>query len=143
MKSIHTLSLALALAITPWSAFADDAHEGHHADAPATMQAPAKPGQPTAKMDAQMRDMRDMHEKMMAAKTPEERKALMDQHRKTMQESMSMMNGMSMMDCMMDKKAARGKPMSPQAMQKQMEMMKMMMQMMMDRIDAVAPAAAN
>lgn len=133
MKSIHPLSLALALAITPWSAFADDAHEGHHAEVPAASQAPAKPGQPTAKMDAQMRDMQDMHEKMMAAKTPEERKALMDQHQKTMQDGMAMM----------DKKAARGKPMSPQAMQKQMDMMKMMMQMMMDRIDAVAPAAAN
>lgn len=140
MKSIRTLTLSLALAATPWSAFADDAH---HPEAPATKQAPAKPGDQTAKMDAHMRDMRDMHEKMMAAKTPEQRKALMDQHRKAMQDGMAMMSGMSMMDGMMDRKTAGGKPMSPQAMQKQIDMMKMMMQMMMDRIDAIAPAPAK
>ena len=49
----------------------------------------------SAKMDAQMKTMQGMHEKMMAAKTPEERSKLMAEHKKTMQDGMAMMEGMS------------------------------------------------
>ena len=48
-----------------------------------------------AKMDEQMNTMRAMHEKMMGAKTPEERRKLMPEHMKAMQGGMEMMRGMS------------------------------------------------
>jgi hypothetical protein len=76
-----------------------------------------------------------MHEKMMAAKTPEERQALMAEHMKVMRDGMGMMGQM---------KAPGGKgansPASPEMMGKRMDMMEMMMQMMMDREAARAPA---
>ena len=83
-----------------------------------------------AKMDAQTQAMPAMHEKMIAAKTPEERSALMAEHMKTMQDGMAMMNGMP---------AGSMKPMKGhmsmhhQMMEKRMEMMGASMQMMMDR----------
>jgi hypothetical protein len=82
-------------------------------------------------MDAQMRSMRETHDKMMAARTPEERQALLAQHTKVMQDGMAMMeqtrstkpgNGMG-----------DGMSMSPEMMDKRMDMMKTVMQMMMDR----------
>ena len=133
MKSIHALPLALALALAPLSALAVDPpkHDEHHPEAQAaTKKAPAA-GEQMAKMDDKMKAMQEMHEKMMAATSPEERKALMAEQMKTMREGMSTMNGM---------KGAGAKPMSPQAMQKQMEMMKMMMQMMMDRMERMEGA---
>ena len=98
-----------------------------------------------ARMDAQMKTMRDMHEKMMSAKTPEERNKLMADHMKSMQDGMAMMNmmggsGMGGMGGMQG-----GKPMPgdlnqrQQMMEKRMDMMQSMMQMMMDRL----PAPAN
>ena len=45
-------------------------------------------------MDTHMKVMQEMHDKMMAAKTPEERNALMAEHMKAMQEGMGMMKGM-------------------------------------------------
>ena len=41
-----------------------------------------------------MKAMDEMHQKMMAAKTPEEKKALMAEHMNTMQEGMKMMGMM-------------------------------------------------
>jgi len=94
--------------------------------------------QMTADMDKHMQAMRDMHDKMMSAKTPEERRALMGEQMKTMQDGMSMMSQMSK-DCM-----GKGGMMSDmhkhhEAMMKRMDMMQMMMQMMMDRA-SVEPA---
>ena len=117
------------------------------------------------KMDAQMKKMREMHEKMMAAKTPEERSKLMAEHMKTMQDGMQMMGSMSGMHgggmgAMGGAAAADAKPMpgmpgmaakpaTPgmagmagnmpahhQMMEKRMAMMESMMQMMMDRMPA-------
>ena len=48
-----------------------------------------------AHLDTQTKAMQAMHEKMMAAKTPEERNALMAEHMKSMQDGMKMMEGMS------------------------------------------------
>lgn len=79
-------------------------------------------------MDAQMKAMRDMHEKMMSAKTPEQRQALMEEHHKTMR------NGMSMMHSMMAKDSTGKQAQSPEMMQKQMDMMQMMTEMMKDRM---------
>ena len=56
---------------------------------------PGKVRPEMAQMDSQMRAMQEMHDKMMAAKTPEERSALMAEQMKTMQNGMTMMNGMS------------------------------------------------
>ena len=81
-----------------------------------------------ARMDAQMKSMQAMHQKMMAAKTPEERNAMMAAHMKSMQDSMAMMKGMS------GDMGARH-----QMMEKRMEMMQSMMEMTMDRLPA-APA---
>ena len=67
-----------------------------------------------AHMDTQTKAMQAMHEKMMAAKTPEERNSLMAEHMKSMQDGMAMM-------------------------EKRMAMMQTMMKMMMDRM-AAAPA---
>jgi hypothetical protein len=96
----------------------------------------SKAGPEMARMDAQMKTMGAMHDKMMAAKTPEERNALMAEHVKIMREGMSMMNGMSPggMGGMKGDMAARH-----QMMEQRMNMMQSIMQMMMDRLPA-APA---
>jgi len=92
------------------------------------------PGDQTtmARMDMHMGAMREAHEKMMAAKTPEERQRLAAEHMKSMHE------GMQMMD------RARDMPADPEArhqmMEKRMEMMQTMMKMMLDQMPA-APAA--
>ena len=85
-----------------------------------------------------MKSMQDMHDKMMAAKTPEERNALMGEHMKTMQEGMGMMKGMGGM----------AGPKSPPTsmterqtmMEQRMDMMQTMMEMMVDRLP---PASAK
>lgn len=87
-------------------------------------------------MDAQTKAMREMHEKVMAAKTPEERSALMAEHMKTMQDGITMMNGMPAREM----KSMKGDmSMHHEMMEKRMEMMSASMQMMMDRLPA-APA---
>jgi hypothetical protein len=103
------------------------------------------------RMDEQMKTMRAMHEKMMSAKTPEERSKLMADHRKAMQDGMNMMKGMSGMGGPMAGTGAmgamgamgagadpKGMPADmskhDQMMAKRMDMMQMMMEMMMDRM---------
>jgi hypothetical protein len=103
-----------------------------------------------AMMNAHMTKMREMHEKMSRAGTPQERQALMADHVKLMQEGMAMIGGMgpggmgdkgSMgMGGMrgMGPAGAASAPMDmatrQQMMEKRMEMMQSMMQMMMDRM---------
>ena len=87
-----------------------------------------------ASMDAQMMNMRGMHEKMKAAKTPEERSKLMAEHMKAMQDGMQMMGAMGS-GGMGEMKGMQGQ----QMMEKRMQMMETMMPMMMDRMQA-APA---
>jgi hypothetical protein len=90
-----------------------------------------------ARMDAQMKTMQGMHDKMMAAKTPEERSKLMAEHMKTMQDGMKMMDGMSGAG-MGDMKGMQGMSgemgAHHQMMAKRMEMMQTMMKMMMDQM---------
>ena len=134
-----TLSLALALAIaalsTPAWAAQDDPHQGHHpvgsVSAPAAIATPNKPSAKMACAEMQMQAMHEMHNKMMAAKTPEERNALMVEQMKVMQDGMDMMNGMSAanMSQMRGDMAARHP-----LMEQRMAMMQGMMQMMMDRL---------
>ncbi len=83
MKLVRPLSLALALVsvgLPTWAA-QEDQHKVHHpagsASAPASKAIPGKPSMQIALMDTQMKAMGAIHDKMMAAKTPEERNALM------------------------------------------------------------------
>ena len=142
MKSNHLLSLALALTVAvpatlAWAA-QDEEHAGHHpapaVSAPQSKTIPDKSAAAMGRMDEQTKTMALMHEKMLAAKTPEERNALMAEHMKTMQDGMSTMNGMSSggmggMGGMKGNMAARQR-----MMEKHMAMMGATMQMMMDRL---------
>ena len=158
MKPLLPLVLAAALASFGPVSLAADTPAPKAANK--TAKAPATPktsAAQTGDVDAQITAMREMHEKMIAAKTPEERNALMAEHMKTMQNGMSMMNGMwmpggmPMMNGMMGGSPSGSPPhmrrMSPQmmqkqmeTMQKQMEVMQAMMQLMIDRIGPPTPA---
>jgi hypothetical protein len=122
--------LAMAQASSP-----EQDHAAHHppgASAPlSTPKAPAKPPPNAASSDNTMKSMQEMHAKMMAAKTAEERQALMAEHMKAMQ------HGIGMMGQMKGEKGGR----SPEAMAKRMDMMELMMQMMVDREAVRIPAA--
>ena len=142
MKLVRPLFLGLVLitvGATTWAA-QDDQHKVHHpagsASAPASKAMPGRPSLQIALMDTQMKAMGMVHDKLMAAKTPEERNGLMAEHMQAMQDGMTMMNGMAArgMGEMKGDMAAHH-----QMMDKRMEMMQATMQMMMDRLPA-APA---
>ena len=94
-----------------------------------------------AAMDAQMKTMHDMHTKMMNAKTPEERQALMADHMKAMQGGMGMMKGMSGMSGMGAMAGQPGMPADMAQHQKMMSQHMAMMQMMMDMMQQRMPAS--
>ena len=104
---------------------------------------PGKTTPEMARMANHMKAMQEMHDKMMAAKSPEERSALMAEHMKTMQEGMGMMKGMGGKGDMGDMAGPKSTPASlseRQAMMEQrMDMMQTMMEMMVDRL-APTPA---
>lgn len=115
---------ALAVALLPACA-------GQRSSNPQPMSA-ARPMQ----MDERLRAMTEAHGKMMSAKTPEERKALMAEHHKVMREGMAAMHdSMGMMkpgaNCM-----------DPGTVQKHQAMMQMMMQMMTETPETPAPVPA-
>lgn len=140
--ALAVLGASLALAGCATGPKEED-HAAHHPPGePATRpQATPTPGQ----MDSMMKSMQEMHDKVMAAKTPEERAKLMQEHMKLMQDGMGMMGrmrggpsgGMGGMGMGRD-----GMATSPEMMGKRMDMMEMMMQMMMDR-DAMKPPASK
>lgn len=151
MKYVRSLVTASTLALLGSTGWAVDAH---HPEAAASAASDAKaldaaPAQPAAqevlkKADQQMMAMSEMHEKMMNAKTPEERSALMAEHMKAMQGGMAMMG---MMGGMGGKSGMQGGMQGGmpadmatrhQMIEKRMDMMQMMMQMMMDRMPAPA-----
>ncbi len=153
MNFVRTISIFSAVAVTTiamsaWAA-SDAQHDSHHPANTATIQvAQATAASPGMGMGMggmaampgqaeQMKAMQAMHDKMMAAKTPEERNAMMAEHMKVMQNGMSMMGRMG-------PGAMAGKPGDMAArqgmMEQRMDMMQSMMQMMMDRM-APAPAA--
>ena len=139
MKLVRLLSLALivfTVGAPSWAA-QHDQHKAHHPAGAASAGAALKamPGKTTpemARMANHMKAMQEMHDKMMAAKTPEERSALMSEHMKTMQDGMAMMKGMGGMTG----------PKSPPTdmthrqtmMEQRMDMMQTMMEMMVDRL---------
>ena len=102
----------------------------------------AAPPDHLAHLDTQTKAMQAMHEKMMAAKTPEARNAMMAEHMKSMQDGMKMMEGMASpgMKGMSGMSGMSGEMGAHHAMmEKRMTMMQTMMKMMMDRMPA-APA---
>lgn len=127
-----------------------DPRDGHHpAKATATQIAQATPGSPGMRLRAgtpapahaeQMKAMQEMHEKMLAAKTPEERSALMAAQMTLMQKGMNMMGGPGGMGHM-GGDAMMGQPGDIAArqgmMEQRMDMMQAMMQMMTDRMQSV------
>jgi hypothetical protein len=144
MKTMLSLALIAALGVTPLGFAADQAAQKTPLSSRVKGLSKAD-SEHIAQMDAQMKLMREMHEKMLAANTPEERNALMEEHRKSMHDGMSMMEGHPMMGdkSMMGKHSMMGGrmgPHSPHMMEKRMEMMQHMMQLMMDRMDAQTPA---
>ncbi len=120
---------------------------------PAGMNAsPAMPGMghegasmPMAAMEPRMQAMKDMQLKMMNARTPAERQALMADHMKAMQDGMAMMKemhgGMGGMGGMGDGKGMPAEMAKRhQMMTDHMAMMQTMMDMMSQRMAAM-PAA--
>ena len=83
-------------------------------------------------MDSQTDAMKAMHEKMMAAQTPEEKSALMSEHMKTMGAGMAMMKEMP--KGMGDMKSSKGMAEHHAMMEKRMAMMGAAMDMMSDRL---------
>ena len=156
MKLAHALSLALTIAAVATPSLAAQQADSHHpaaasaavantrVPAPKTNSVSANASSDIARMDMQLKAMREMHDRMMSAKTPSERSAMMDGQMKIMQDGMSMMDGMSasgMAGTNRDMKGGMNGDMAAhhQKMEKRMQMMQAMMQMMMDRMPA-APA---
>jgi hypothetical protein len=134
----RTLTLACLLALGASApALAQQADPHQHAPAQAAAPAPANEQKPAAPaMERQLAAMHAMHQKMMAAKTPAERQALMAEHDKLMHEGMRMMEGMGMGmshgNAGGDGACDMGEHQRRMAMH--MQMMHAMMQMMMDRM---------
>lgn len=128
----------VAFASTAALAQSDKDHAAHHpegASAPAARAVTSIVDPTPAQLDAQMKSMREMRDRMKAAKTTEERRALMAEHMKAMQGGMAMMARKGAPDA----KGGTG-PQSLEALGKRMDMMEMMMQMMVDREAARAAA---
>jgi hypothetical protein len=139
MTRFRFLPLAIALAATSALVACNTAPGMPMGAAPAGHMATPDP---MARMDAHMKTMQAMHEKMMSARTPEERSQLMAEHMKTMQDGMAMMEGMfgaGMAGMKGMQGGMGGMGGHHQMMEKRMEMMQAMMKMMMDRMPA-APA---
>jgi len=165
MSNIRNTVLSLLVAGVSLGAAAQTAaeHQQHHPGgtpaAAAAKTAPAPQAMDPAQManrEQQMKAMQAMRDKMMNAKTPAERQALMEEHMKSMHE------GMAMMKCMKDMKGMggmHGKAGMPgmsgkkdmpmdiskhhQMMEMRMDMMQTMMEMMMQRMPggSMPPAA--
>lgn len=136
MKLFRIVAAAATVALAGCSAFPGpdtgraEACGSHHPPSHAAT------GVDPARFDQQMKTMREMHQAMMAAKTPAERAALMKEHMKAMEGGMAMMGPMGGCMAMHD-----GKHSMPADMMQRMDMMEMMMRMMMDREAARSPAA--
>jgi hypothetical protein len=137
VKTISTTVVAIAAVIAAGIASGQDSASN-----------PAKPGaQPACcmdskaqmgQMDAHMKQMQALHEKVASATTAEERQRIMDEQRQEMQQGMAMMQpmqhggspgsgaGMKMMD-------HNGKPADQAARMQMMEKRMDMMQTMMDQ----------
>jgi hypothetical protein len=148
MKIIHTIFAISTVALLAACANSSTPGTGPlsvaQADEHAAHQAAAASSAAPAAMHDRMKDMQVMRDRMMNAKTPAERQALMDEHMKTMHEGMAMMKGMRGMGGMNGKAGTPGMsgmkdmPMDMskhhQMMEMRMDMMQTMMEMMMQRM---------
>ena len=130
------LALLVAALAGPSYAATGDEHDKHkQADAAAAASPKADAGKHASHMgmmDSQTGAMKAMHEKMMAAKTPDERSALMGEHMKTMGAGMAMMKDMP--KGRPDRKSSKGMAEHHAMMEKRMAMMAAAMEMMSDRL---------
>lgn len=136
MKLAHALSFAFVATILgapAWAAQDDSHNPAAAAIAPDSKAVPGKPSLQIALMDTQLMAMGEVHDKMMAARTPEERNALMPEHMQAMQDAATMMNGMTARG-MAGKKGDMAA--HHRMMDKRMEMMQATMLLMMDRLPA-------
>ena len=114
-RSLVAAACAAALAAT---AFADDAHQHGEPALPAA-------SNPAGDMPEMMSRMHDQMMKIHATSDPKERARLMDEHMKTMQEAMPMMQGMK-------EGAGMGSAQRMDAMGRRMDRMEQMMQQMLE-----------
>src|SRR6266702_6717008 len=125
--SLVVILLAFAPALSRGAPPAVDEH-GHGQGASQVAKSPTAQPKALPDVDAQMKKMQEIHERMMAAKTPEERAKLTDEQMQAMQQGMAMMNGLKNPHGGMGSNGMRH-----DMMEKRMDMMQMMMTMMMDR----------
>ena len=118
LKKLRYMLTLIALALVSSASYATESVSDMSKDKSASMSMQSE------KMQGNMMvEMQDMHNKMMNAKTPEEREKLMSEQMQTMNKSMEMMK--TMPKCKDMKECHK-------MMEKQMGMMEMMMQMMKD-----------
>ncbi len=153
---VATLIVALAGSALAADTVNTTGHDAHHPEGTTSASkaptakvktATSKTAPAIAMMDTKIQAMHDMHEKMMIAKTPEERNALMGEHTKIMQDAMGTMDTMGMMGGKggmgmgamggMQGQIPPDMATRQQLMEKRMEMMGSMMQMMLDRMPSV------
>jgi hypothetical protein len=140
MNAIRTLA-ALSLAALATACASPGANDTASAPGMSPGMSHGGAPMPMAAMEPRMKAMKDVHQKMMAAKSPAERQALMAEHMKAMQDGMAMMKemhggmqGMGGMDH--SKGMPAGTAQRHQMMTEHMAMMQMMMDMMMQRMPA-------
>jgi hypothetical protein len=140
LASLTASLVVILLAFAPAASHGASPTVDEHGHGPVASQVAKSPtAQPKAlpDADAQMKKMQEIHERMMAAKTPEERAKLMEEQMEAMQQGMAMMNAMKHSHGSMGSNGMRH-----DMMEKRMDMMQMMMTMMMDRESVEnAPAA--
>jgi hypothetical protein len=148
MRNLLMVALIAALA-APLAYGVDEHHPEKSGPAVKAPKSPAKPkaeDKTAAQMQDHMKKMQDIMARLQKATDPAERKKLMEEHTKAMQEGMQTMRGMGggMMQGMMGggmmgqapkdgvAKPGMGGPMSPEGMGRRMDMMQMMMEQMME-----------
>lgn len=142
MSTIRTSLVGLCISVVSLAGLAQSTDErkaqrpdGSNLPATTTSKSPVKSvnADKINLLDQQLKLMQAMHEKMVSAKTPEERQALMIEHRKTMQTGIGTMKQMGGMHGMQAGKGMSGNMTDRQQMtEKRMEMMESMMQLMID-----------
>ena len=135
MKRIIAFGLGAAMLLGSMVAIAQDAKMPA-----ASGKAAAAASMPSmAQMDEHIKKMQALHDRMMVATAPEERQKAMEDARREMQESMTMMKPMMQSGGMIGNAmmAQKGKSADTgaqtQMLSRRMDMMQMMMQMMMDQ----------
>ena len=91
---ISATAVAILMANVPLHA--EDAHDHDKGAAAAQPARSSSPNGSAAQLDEHMKQMQAVHQRLMAAKTPEERESAMKDARKAMQDCMAMMHQQGM-----------------------------------------------